>query len=134
MIIEDKFQLFTKLPDNNILDNIQNIYPFKKEKIIFTKELILSNNTIEKLNKFIPTLKQYYLPCKQKRFLEYINFRKTLTILRQILRVFGYVIKSRERFIQYRKQYEYWIEFDEEMIKKRRNKNMKKIVNIVIFD
>jgi hypothetical protein len=133
----DNFQLFSKIPEYNVLDEIEKIYPisgFRKRKVIFTKDSMNEFNTFEKIKTLIPILKKYYMPCKQKIFLNYINFRKSLTILRQILRVFGFSIKHKERFIQYRKQYEYWIVYDKEMIEKRRKKNMKKKVNIVTFD
>ena len=43
-------------------------------------------------------LSQYYLPCKNKKYLECINTKKCITILRQLLKLYNYsYLDSKEK-------------------------------------
>ena len=133
----NRYQLFSKLPEREILDKLEKIYPIKgfRDKIIhFSKNDFIQENTIEKLVEFVPELEQYYMPCKQRHFLRCITFKKAMTILRQILRVFGYKIKSKEKFVRYRKYYLYWIVYDKELSKRDEEKFNRTKNYIVYFD
>ena len=41
-------------------------------------------------------LEPYYIPCKAKRFLEFTDVKRWVTIFRHILSPYGYVIESKE--------------------------------------
>ena len=134
---ENKYQLFKVLPEESILDELENIFPirgFRQKTIQFTKYDFENQKCLEKLKEFIPKLEKLYLPCKSKVFLKLLNFKKSITILRQILRVFGYKLQSKEKFVNYRKFFLYWIIYDK-MLKEEDEKNYKrKFRNVVFFD
>lgn len=133
----NNYQLFKSIPNKSILDKLENIYPikdFREKRITFTKQDMVEFNTINKLNEYLPTLKTFYLPCKQKMFLNCLCFRRAMTILRQILRIFSYKVLSKERFTKYKKHYEYWIVFDSELGKNDEEQFNRTKKNIVFFD
>ena len=133
----NNYQLFKSIPNKSILDKLENIYPikdFREKRITFTKQDMVEFNTIDKLNEYLPTLKTFYLPCKQKMFLNCLCFRRAMTILRQILRIFSYKVLSKERFTKYKKHYEYWIVFDSELGKNDEEQYNRTKKNIVFFD
>lgn len=133
----NNYQLFKSIPNKSILDKLENIYPikdFREKRITFTKQDMVEFNTINKLNEYLPTLKTFYLPCKQKMFLNCLCFRRAMTILRQILRIFSYKVLSKERFTKYKKHYEYWIVFDSELGKNDEEQYNRTKKNIVFFD
>ena len=45
-------------------------------------------------------LEEYYLPCKARTYLNDINEKNIITILRQLIRIYGYSIVSREKYIK----------------------------------
>ena len=84
-------QLFCKKPDQYILDillesfNLENIDDNK----IFTKKDLKEFNTVEKINKCKKEFEKYYLPCKGKKYLNELNEKKAMTILKQIVKTFN---------------------------------------------
>ena len=55
--------------------------------------------TLDKINQLIPEIEKYYLPCKSKTYLKSINNNSAMTILRQCIRPYEYVIIAREKYI-----------------------------------
>lgn len=92
-------QLFCKKPDLEILSilldsfNIENL----NDKKIFTKRNMVDFGTVEKINKNKKKFENYYLPCKASKYLNNINEKKAITILKQIVRTFDFYIYSKER-------------------------------------
>ena len=133
----NKYQLFSTLPEPKILNDLEEIFPIKgfREKIVqFSKYDFEKDKCLDKLKNFIPELQKYYLPCKQKTFLNCLNFKKSLTILRQILRIFGFKLKHKEKFIRYKKFYIYWIVYDKELVDKDTEKFNRSKNYILFFD
>ena len=60
------------------------------------------------------TLEEYYLPCKARLYLDDMTEKKSITILRQVLRLFKYHITSKERNMNTKKVIFYTINSDEE--------------------
>ena len=56
-------------------------------------------NVIPNIKKIIQELKIFYLPCKSKTYLNQLDNNSVLTILRQLLRPYKYVLVSREKYI-----------------------------------
>lgn len=55
-------------------------------------------------------LMNYYLPCKARNYLHIITDKICITILRQILREFGYTLESKELYKNKRKYMLYRVE------------------------
>jgi hypothetical protein len=119
-------QLFCKKPDMYILDKI--LESFKLENIhdttIFTKKDLIENNTVDKLNHIIPEFNKYYLPCKANKYLNNLNEKKAVTILRQFVKTINYYIFSKEKYIDGEKYITYQIvPVDQKKILKLRKKD-----------
>lgn len=124
-----KNQLFRILPDSNIITILLKTFGLTSltDTKFFTKKTMIEMNTIDKLNKIKDDLYQYYLPCKAKVYIENITLKKSITILRQFLKVHNYTLISKEKYIENEKMSVYrLIELDEKIIKKT-NKPRKKI-------
>lgn len=133
----NNYQLFSTLPEIAILDQLENVYPikgFRENIVFFSKYTFESEKTVDKVKEFIPELDKYYMNCKKKVFLENITFKKSLTILRQILRIFGYKVMHKEKFVNYRKFYLYWIVYDDKLKKEDDDRFNRSKKHIVYFD
>jgi hypothetical protein len=64
----------------------------------------------ESIDEWLPLLEPYYLPCKAKRFLEFLTKDKFVTIIRHILRVHNFDLRTQERIICGVKRTQYRIE------------------------
>jgi Na+-translocating ferredoxin:NAD+ oxidoreductase RnfC subunit len=65
----------------------------------FSKIQLEKINTIEKLNNLKYKLKEYYLPCKARLYLNEIDLKNSITILRQIVKLYNFAIISKEKYI-----------------------------------
>jgi len=90
------------------LTNLDDKHTFKKQDLIFL-------GTVLKLNTLRPMLEDYYLPCKAKLYLDEMTEKKSITVLRQILRLFKYHITSKERNINTKKIIFYSLTSDQEL-------------------
>jgi hypothetical protein len=95
-------QLFRKKPSKDLVIEFLNIYGLDgfEEGKTFTRNCLNTINIEENLINFVPKLKEFYLPCKRKIYLQDITIKKSITILRQILKLFDYLVKSNERYIK----------------------------------
>jgi hypothetical protein len=95
-------QLFKKKPSIEIIIELVNLYGIENldDDKQFNRNNLINLNLIENLNEFKIKLKEYYLPCKQKVYLENLTIKKAITVLRQILKLFDYIVKSNERWIK----------------------------------
>ena len=55
---------------------------------------------VEQMERLKPELMKYYLPCKARTYLNDLNSKNVITILRQIARLYGYSVQSREKYIK----------------------------------
>jgi hypothetical protein len=70
---------------------------------LFSKNDIIKNKTIESILSLKDELEKYYLPCKAKCYLTSIDDKKCITLLRQILRLFGLQLQTRQKYVQSKK-------------------------------
>lgn len=97
-----KNQLFKKIPSREFVINFVKLfipngfdiyYEFYRDDInrkqVYTKL---------KLPYFVNNLKGYYLPCKYKKYFVKLDDKKLITILRQLLKIYGYNISSKEKY------------------------------------
>lgn len=65
---------------------------------------------VDKFIDVINELRQYYLPCKQDKYLNNINTKSIITIVRQMLKTIGYNIRGIEKVINNKKEMIYKLE------------------------
>ena len=94
----------------------------------FSKKTISGKKIIDIINKNMEQLKKYYIKCKHKIYLEQLNEKKIITLLRQLLRVHDFDLKAKEKYENGKKYLLYTIS------KKKINDNLKKINSIINFD
>jgi len=70
---------------------------------LFCKNDIIKHDTVRRINLLKEELEQYYLPCKAKCYLSAIDAKKCITLLRQILRLFGLKLQTRQKYVQSKK-------------------------------
>lgn len=127
-------QLFNRKVDTEVLLKLLHCFGLNdlNDKRTFCKYDIIQNNTVFKLNSMRSILETYYLPCKAKVYLEDIDEKRAITILKQILRLHGYYLNSKEKNFNNRKIIFYQLINEKD---KQRSNNMKQyqITNILNF-
>jgi len=131
-MINNNNQLFGKIyPSFDLVKKILGLlinYEFDDLYYEFTKKNITEKKIIEKINPYINDLKKYYLKCKHSKYLENIDEKKYITILRQILKPYNFLIKSYEKYNNGEKYLLYIIS------KNKEEKKIKKINSVISFD
>lgn len=96
-----KNQLFRKVPPKEFVIKVLKLYGidgFDLSKKITLKELE-SRNIISKLQALTNDFHTYYLKCKWK-YISNLTEKKTLTLLRQLIRLYGYKLISKEKCVK----------------------------------
>ena len=98
-------QLFRTMPDRSFVITLLNLYGIEdfNDTRYFTRENLETLNTVEELKELEDKLKDYYIPCKAKTYLEEITIPRSIVILRQFLKCHGYTLFSKEKFIKSKK-------------------------------
>ena len=93
-------QIYRMLPPNSLIDTVVNCFGITSLdncNHYFCKTDLKSLETVNKINNVVNTLKFYYLPCKA-HYMDKIDERKAVTILRQLIRLRGYCILVHYRY------------------------------------
>ena len=100
-----KNQLFKILPTIEIIETILNIFGLKglDDDHHFSREDIKHNEVVEKIISIKNYLSYFYLPCKSRLYLNDINEKNVITILKQFIKVYNYSIISREKYMNKKK-------------------------------
>ncbi len=96
-----KNQLFRKVPTKEFVIKILKIYGidgFDLSKPFTLKELD-DNSVIKNLQPYNADFKIYYLKCKWK-YISNLTTKKALTLLRQLLRLYGYKLSCKEKCVK----------------------------------
>ena len=129
--INYKNQLFSKDPPFELVNRMMHVLINKdlSDNIYFefSRKNLLNKKIQDKINIFIPELKEYYLKCKHDKYLENLNEKKIITLFRQILKPFDYSINAHEKYNNGEKFLLY-------VIQKRKNLVFKKIDSVINFD
>ena len=78
-------------------------------------------------------LEDFYLPCKAKIYLEGMDEKRAITVLKQILRLHGYFLLSREKNFNNKKIIFYQLINEKDKLKSHNMKTFH-ITNILNFD
>jgi hypothetical protein len=121
---------------------INQLFKIKPSYDILTKLCLLFNidlNNLDKNNNFTinelnfdindikKLLEHCYLKCKQKIYFNDISMKKSITILRQILRLYNYNLISTDYYNNSKKYIRYTIKLNKNNINKKNN-------GIILFD
>jgi hypothetical protein len=111
-----KNQLFKNTPDLQIVQAVLEAFGLDdiEDKRQFTKEHMIDINTVQKLTELSETLKDYYIPCKSKKYLVDLNEKKCITILRQFIKIHHYKCIGMEKSVKGRKMMTYRLIYSEE--------------------
>lgn len=82
-----------------IENGILNTKPFTTSQLIDTT-----------MEEWLPLLEPYYIPCKARRFLDYITKEKFPTVIRHIIRVHNFDVRTHEKVLCGTKKTTYRIE------------------------
>lgn len=93
----------------------------------FTIKSLINKKSVLKMEEYIIQLKKYYLKCKHNKYLENINEKKLITLLRQILKPYDFSVNSVEKYNNGEKFLLYTIE-------KKKDLYIKKINSLINFD
>lgn len=107
-----KNQLFRKLPTIDLFERFVKIFGLIdiNDCRKFTRETLIKNHTLERFEGFREELMEYYIPCKAEKYLNGLDEKKLITILRQIGKVYDYNVISNEKYLNSRKVLQYSLE------------------------
>lgn len=125
-----KNQLFRILPDTEIISTLLSKFGLQslQDTNYFTKDTLEEIDTLDNLLEIKDVLDTYYLPCKSRVYLNNITINRCITILKQFIKVHGYTLISKERYINRKKVCVYRLIELEEKITTPKKKKGKDIV------
>ena len=93
-------QLFRKKPSKKFIEKFITLFGLIgiTDKRCFSRKDLIDLKTIENVNKLLPELKIYYIPCKARNYLSELNEKNVITVLRQLLKTIGYNVYSYEKY------------------------------------
>ena len=70
---------------------------------MFSKNELVQRKTVDNMLALKPELEKYYLRCKAHIYLDNITLKKSITVLKQVLRLYDYYLVSHEKNINNKK-------------------------------
>tara|TARA_Y100000385_G_scaffold290525_1_gene364064 strand:+ start:9658 stop:10089 length:432 start_codon:yes stop_codon:yes gene_type:complete len=97
-----KDQLFKKYPTEELFNKIIQSFGLQNlnDTRSFSRKDLKILKTIENIEKLKTELYECYLPCKSRTYLNELNEKNIVTVLRQILKTKNYTINSREKYMR----------------------------------
>jgi hypothetical protein len=99
----NKNQLFKDIPSKDLCLKIIKAFGLKdfNDERSFTRDDITRLETLSIFNNSLKEeLMNYYLPCKQRTYLNDLNTKNIITVLRHICKVNGYSVFSTEKHVK----------------------------------
>ena len=97
-----KNQLFSCVPELNVVDKLLSYFGLEdgiNDKNSFNKLNMKELETVRKIDEYKGELRKYYIPCKARVYLDVIDEKKCITILRQFIKTHGYTLVSSDKSI-----------------------------------
>ena len=97
-----KNQLFKIIPSFELVKEVIKTFgltDFNDNRNFSRRDLSILG-TVEKIIELKPELEKCYLPCKSRTYLNDLNNKNVITVLRQIVRPHGFIVYSREKYIR----------------------------------
>ena len=101
-----KNQLFSCVPELNVVEKLLTFFGLEKgltDTNSFNKLNMKDMKTADKIDGYKSELARYYIPCKARIYLDIIDDKKSITILRQFIKTHGYTIVSTDKSIKGKK-------------------------------
>ena len=97
-----KNQLFRQIPPEHVCEKVLNAFGLKnfKDPTYFSRKDLQALHCVDMMKELKEELAQFYLPCKARTYLNDMNTKNIITILRQICRLYDYSVQSREKYIK----------------------------------
>jgi len=101
----NKNQLFKVLPSIDIVNELLEIFGLKglDDEHHFSREDLKKTDVVYKINLIKDKLSSFYLPCKSRLYLNDLNEKNVITILKQFIKIYNYSILSREKYMKKKK-------------------------------
>ena len=98
-------QLFKVLPSIDIINELLEIFGLKglNDEHHFSREDLKKTDVVYKINLIKDKLSSFYLPCKSRLYLNDLNEKNVITILKQFIKIYNYSILSREKHMRKKK-------------------------------
>ena len=97
-----KNQLFSFVPELNVVDKLLSFFGLEEginDKNSFNKLNMKELETVKKIDEYKGELRKYYIPCKARVYLDVIDEKKCITLLRQFIKTHGYTLVSSDKSI-----------------------------------
>ncbi len=97
-----KNQLFRQIPPIELCIKVLNAFGLTdlSDTTYFSRKDLESTKCVESLTELKDELAECYLPCKARTYLNDLNSKNAITVLRQISRLYGCSVQSREKYIK----------------------------------
>ena len=114
-------QIFNKKVPIKLINELINIIGIKD--LDDTREFYYSNieSKICDINEKLVELKPYYIPCKRKIYFNELDNKKIVTILRQVVKLYDYIVVSKEKYIKDKKRKNIVLSIQKKITKTVRN-------------
>ena len=95
-----KDQLFRKYPSDEIINKVLSTFMISDidDQKTFSRVDMKYINTCEKLQNLKSELEEFYIPCKARTYLVFLDEKSALTILRQLIKTRNRILISHEKF------------------------------------
>ena len=107
-------QLFKLIPSKEYVENFIKLLGLSgfEEHYSFSLIDLKKKNVLAKINDELPNLRKYYINCKAKIYLVDLTYKRLITIVRQLIRLYGYRLIGFEKYCKGQKYITYKIEKD----------------------
>ena len=87
-------------PDMHIIGSLLSVFGLDdlEDGRYFSREYLKENKVVPKMEELSEELKDYYIPCKQRNLLN-LSEKRSITILRQFIKPFGYKCQGTEKSV-----------------------------------
>lgn len=97
-----KNQLFRQTPPIHVCERVMRAFGLKNfdDPTYFSRKDLEAIRCVDIMVELKDELAQYYIPCKARTYLNDLNSKNIITILRQLCRLYSYSVQSREKYIK----------------------------------
>ena len=97
-----KNQLFRQTPPMEMCERVLRAFGLKgfDDPTYFSRKDLDAIGCVAAMQELKEDLAAYYLPCKARTYLNDLNNKNVITIMRQLCRLYGYSVQSREKYVK----------------------------------